>query len=95
MKKLIVTTRMQQAESRESSLVSIKRIAMPVLVISFGLRSGMVFGQTLRVPFDFSQSEIGIEVTVNGEPLYVLLDTGVDLRRGDVSKAADPGSYCP
>jgi hypothetical protein len=55
-----------------------KRIAMVVPVILFGLRNGTVFGQTLRVPFDFSQSEIGIDSTVNGEPLYILFDTGVD-----------------
>ena len=64
-----------------------KRFAMAVLVISFGLRISTVFGQTLRVPFDFSQSEIGIEVTVNGEPLYVLLDTGVDPSVIDLRRA--------
>jgi hypothetical protein len=64
-----------------------KRIAIAVLVISFGLRISTVFGQTLRVPFDFSQSEIGIEVTVNGEPLYVLLDTGVDPSVIDLRRA--------
>ena len=55
-----------------------KRIAMVVFVILFGLGNSAVFGQTLRVPFDFSQSAIGIDSTVNGEPLYILFDTGVD-----------------
>jgi Aspartyl protease len=69
-----------------------KRIAMAVLVISLGvillgLGGGAVFGQTLRVPFDFSQSEIGIDATVNGEPLYVLLDTGVDPSAIDLRRA--------
>lgn len=64
-----------------------KRAAVAVLVILFGLGSGTVFGQTLRVPFDLSQSEIGIEVTVNGEPLYVLLDTGVDPSVIDLRRA--------
>jgi hypothetical protein len=54
------------------------RIATVVLVILFGLGNGTVFEQTLRVPFDFSKSEIAIDATVNGEPLYILLDTGVD-----------------
>jgi hypothetical protein len=55
-----------------------KRIAIAVLVILFRLGGGSVFGQTLRIPFDFSQSEISIDATVNGKPLYILLDTGVD-----------------
>jgi hypothetical protein len=36
-----------------------------VLVASCGLGGGAVFAQTLRVPFDFSKSAIGIEATVN------------------------------
>lgn len=43
--------------------------------------------QTLRVPFDFSQSEIAFEATVNGEPFYVLLDTGVDPSAVDLKSA--------
>jgi hypothetical protein len=64
-----------------------KRIAMAVLVILLGLGGGTIFGQTLRVPFDFSQSEIGIDATVNGEPLYILLDTGVDPSAIDLQRA--------
>lgn len=64
-----------------------KRIAMAILVILFGLGGGTVLGQTLRVPFDFSQSEIGIDATVNGEPLYILLDTGVDPSPIDLQRA--------
>jgi len=64
-----------------------KRIAMAVLVILLGLGGGTVFGQTLRVPFDFSQSEIGIDATVNGEPLFILLDTGVDPSAIDLQRA--------
>jgi hypothetical protein len=64
-----------------------KRIAMVVLVIFLGLGRSAVFGQTLRVPFDFSQSEIGIDATVDGEPLYILLDTGVDPSTIDLQRA--------
>jgi hypothetical protein len=32
----------------------------------------------LTVPFDFSRHEIGLNVTVKGTPLFMLLDTGVD-----------------
>lgn len=64
-----------------------KRIAMALLVILFELAGNTVFGQSLRVPFDFSQSEIGIEATVNGEPLFILLDTGVDPSAIDLHRA--------
>lgn len=64
-----------------------KRIAMAVLVSLFGLGGGTVFGQTLRVPFDFSQSEIGIDATVNSEPIYITLDTGVDPSVIDLQRA--------
>jgi hypothetical protein len=64
-----------------------KRIAMAVLVILFGLGSSIVSGQTLRVPFDFSHSEIGIDAAVNGEPLFILLDTGVDPSVIDLQRA--------
>jgi hypothetical protein len=58
-----------------------------VLVASCGLGGGTVFAQTLRVPFDFSKSAIGIEATVNGEPLFILLDTGVDPSAIDLQRA--------
>jgi hypothetical protein len=64
-----------------------QRIAMAVLVILFGLADDAVFGQTRRVAFDFSQSEIGIDATLNGEPLYILLDTGVDPSAIDLQRA--------
>jgi hypothetical protein len=66
-----------------------KRIAIAMLGILFGLGGGTVCGQTLRVPFDFSQSEIGIEATVNGEPLFVLIDSGVDPSSIDLKRAED------
>ena len=33
---------------------------------------------SLTVPFDFSRSAIGLDVTVKGVPLHMILDTGVD-----------------
>jgi hypothetical protein len=42
------------------------------------LSNRAVVAATLDIPFDFSLRTIGIEVTVHGVPLYVLLDTGVD-----------------
>ncbi len=64
-----------------------RRIGVAVLLTLFGLGGGTVFGQSLRVPFDFSQSEIGIDATLNGEPLYILFDTGVDPSIIDVQRA--------
>lgn len=42
-------------------------------------------GQT--VPFDFSHHAIGLNVSVKGKPLYVLLDTGVDPSAIDLGRA--------
>jgi len=39
---------------------------------------GTIVAATLEFPFDFSRRVIGIDVTVHGAPLYVMLDTGVD-----------------
>lgn len=64
-----------------------KRTAVAVLGILFGIVSGTVFGQTVRTPFDFSQSEIGVDATVNGEPFFILLDTGVDPSAIDLQRA--------
>jgi hypothetical protein len=58
-----------------------------VLVAACVLGGGTVFAQTHRVPFDFSRSAIGIDATVNGEPLYILLDTGVDPSAIDLQRA--------
>lgn len=66
-----------------------KRLVIALLVIAFGLEAGTVFGRTLRVPFDFSKSEIGIDATVNGEPLYIMLDTGVDPSVIDIQRAEE------
>jgi len=64
-----------RSQSRQHAVFSglelypdMKRIAMAIVVILFGVGGGTVFGQTVRVPFDFSQSEIGVDATVNGEP---------------------------
>lgn len=63
------------------------RIALPFLLILFGLGGDAALGQPVHVSFDFSQSEIGIEATVNGEPVFILLDTGVDPSAIDLHRA--------
>lgn len=42
------------------------------------LSVGAVAAAALDIPFDFSHRAIGIDVTIHGIPVYVLLDTGVD-----------------
>lgn len=42
---------------------------------------------SLTVPFDFSKSEIGLDVMVGQTPLYVILDTGVDPSVIDLTRA--------
>lgn len=51
------------------------RIAFAALAIAL---SANVIAAPLVVPFDFSRSAIGLNVTVKGVPLYMILDTGVD-----------------
>ncbi len=43
--------------------------------------------QAITVPFDFSRSSIGLNVTVRNEPLYMILDTGVNPSVVDLSRA--------
>jgi hypothetical protein len=43
--------------------------------------------EPLTIPFDFSRSSIGLDVTVKGTPLYVILDTGVDPSVIDLARA--------
>ncbi len=41
----------------------------------------------LTVPFDFSRGAIGLDVTVRGRPLAMILDTGVDPSGIDIARA--------
>ena len=45
----------------------------------------------LVVPFDFSRSAIGLDVTIHGTPLHMLLDTGVDPSVIDLARAGALG----
>lgn len=50
-----------------------------VALVLITLPAGAVAAEPpLTVPFDFSRHEIGLNVTVKGTPLFMLLDTGVD-----------------
>jgi hypothetical protein len=52
------------------------RIATAAFVCALSL--GPATAAPLSVPFDFSRNAIGLDVSVKGAPLYVILDTGVD-----------------
>ena len=54
----------------------VRRLAAVLLVGALVARP--VAGAVLDIPFDFSRSAIGIDVTVHGIPIFVILDTGVD-----------------
>lgn len=45
----------------------------------------------LTVPFDYSKSEIGLDVTIKGQTLHMILDTGVDPSAIDIARAAALG----
>ena len=66
-----------------------KTILFGVMAVLFGLQL-VAAAQTLRFPFDFSQSEIAIDATVNGQPVYILLYTGVDPSAIDLENVRRP-----
>lgn len=47
--------------------------------------------EPLQVPFDFSKTAIGLDVTVHDAPLYMILDTGVDPSVIDAKRAVALG----
>lgn len=49
--------------------------------------SSAAYAAPLEIPFDFSRSAIGLNVTVNGAPLFMILDTGVDPSVIDTARA--------
>jgi hypothetical protein len=63
-----------------------------VLTVLFSL-SGCSAAQavSLETPFDFSRSVIGLEVSIEGKPLYAMLDTGVDPSLINLADAAALG----
>ncbi|HTT98281.1 MAG TPA: retropepsin-like aspartic protease [Rhizomicrobium sp.] len=61
-----------------------RRIVLAAL--SLGLSSGAI-AAPLSTPFDFSRTAIGLDVTVKGKPLTMILDTGVDPSVIDVADA--------
>jgi len=46
-----------------------------------------VVAEPLTVPFDFSRGVIGLDATIGDQPVYVMLDTGVDPSAVDIHRA--------
>jgi hypothetical protein len=61
------------------------RVIAAALVASLLARGAMC--APLVVPFDFSRSELGLKVSIKGEPLNAILDTGVDPSLVDLADA--------
>lgn len=59
-------------------------------VFAFSLPAAAL-AESLSVPFDFSRSAIGLDVTVKGAPLTMILDTGVDPSVVDLNRAETLG----
>jgi hypothetical protein len=67
-----------------------KRVVICGLAILSATISSVAKSQeSLTIPFDFSRSAIGLDVTVRGKPLYVILDTGVDPSMIDLARAEE------
>jgi hypothetical protein len=60
------------------------RIAAAILACAL---TGGAAAEPLSVPFDFSRSAIGLDVSVKGTKLYMILDTGVDPSVIDAARA--------
>ena len=62
--------------------------ALCATAVSFPLLTGADAAEApLTVPFDYSRGAIGLDVTVKGTPLYMILDTGVDPSAVDIKRA--------
>jgi hypothetical protein len=63
------------------------RTGLCVAVLAASFSAAGAPAKPLKVPFDFSRSEIGVNATINRTPVYVLLDTGVDPSVIDLGRA--------
>jgi len=64
-----------------------KAIGRAAFFFLMGFLNSKVVAAPLEVPFDFSRSEIEIEVSIRGKALNTILDTGVDPSVIDVTDA--------
>jgi hypothetical protein len=71
--------------SRRSTMGLLRRL--PAAALTATLFCGAALAKPVEVPFDFSRGAIGLDVTVKGVPLFVILDTGVDPSVIDINRA--------
>lgn len=72
----------------KGAIVIRKAVAATIAAVSIGLCAAAQGADApLTVPFDFSRHAIGLDVTVKGQPLYMILDTGVDPSAIDIKRA--------
>src|ERR1700712_4223650 len=62
----------------EGDIMNAKAIAAALAIGWTVSAAAAQAAETLTVPFDFSRQAIGLDITVKGTPLYMILDTGVD-----------------
>ncbi len=61
------------------------------IVLSASLIVCCARAASLEVPFDFARGAIGLDASVKGAPLFVLLDTGADPSLIDIRRARELG----
>jgi len=62
-------------------------IVVAAAVFTFAVIPTPVGAVPLSVPFDFSRGAIGLDATIGGRSVYVMLDTGVDPSVIDINRA--------
>lgn len=62
-------------------------VSLAAAVFTSAVISTPVVAAALSVPFDFSRGAIGLDATIGGRPVYVMLDTGVDPSVVDIKSA--------
>lgn len=62
-------------------------VSLAAAVFTSAVISTPVVAAPLSVPFDFSRGAIGLDATVGGRPVFVMLDTGVDPSVIDINRA--------
>jgi hypothetical protein len=61
--------------------------SLAAAVFTSAVISTPVVAAPLSVPFDFSRGTIGLDATIGGRPVYVMLDTGVNPSAIDINRA--------
>ena len=62
-------------------------LALFAAAVTSVLASAALGAAPLSVPFDFSRGAIGLDASIGGHPVYVMLDTGVDPSVIDINRA--------